>query len=165
MSKISTRQLSFIIAVLFSVVKFYVLPAHVSGFYNEAGYLPLLVNFIIDFLLLLICLYIVKNQPNSSVYETSTKLFGKTFTKIVFIIYAVYFLIKAFIPILEQKNTISLTFYESQPTLLIFMHYFIVGFYIILKGVNAFISFYSSGRVRIATSYNSTCKKSFFRNS
>ena len=138
MSKISSRQLSFIIAVLFSVVKFYVLPAHVSAFSHEAGYLALLVSFSIDFLLLLICLYIVKNQPSSSVYETSVKLFGKTFTKIVFIIYAVYFLIKAFIPILEQKNTISLTFYESQPTLLIFMPYFIVGFYIILKGVNAF---------------------------
>ncbi len=138
MNKISVRQLSFIIAVIFSVVKFYVLPAHVSAFSSEAGWLALALNFIIDFLLLLICLYIVKNQPYDSVYQTSSKLFGKTFTKIVFFIYAFYFLLKAFIPILEQKNTISLTFYESQPTLLIFMPYFVVGFYIILKGANAF---------------------------
>ena len=134
MSKISVRQLSFIIAVTFSVVKFYVLPAHVSSFSGEAGWTALLVNFIIDLLLLLLCLYVVKNQPYSSVYQTSVELFGKPFTKVVFVIYAVYFLLKAFIPILEQKNTISLTFYESQPTLLIFMPFFILAFYIIKKG-------------------------------
>ncbi len=138
MSKINVRQLSIIIAVIFSVVKFFVLPAHVSGFSHEAGWMALFVNFSLDFLLLLICLYVVKNQPHASVYETSVKFFGKTFTKVVFVLYAVYFLLKAFIPILEQKNTISLTFYESQPTLLIFMPFFIVAFYIIIKGVNAF---------------------------
>ena len=138
MTKISIRQLSIIIAVIFSVTKFYVLPAHVSSFSNEAGWSALFINFIVDLLLLLLCLFVINNQPDSSVYDTSVRLFGKTFTKIVFFIYAVYFLLKSFIPILEQKNTISLTFYESQPTLLIFMPYFVVGFYVILKGVNAF---------------------------
>ena len=138
MSKISVKQLSIIIAVTFSVVKFYVLPAHLSSYSHEAGYLSLIVSFSIDFLLLLLCIYIVKNQPFNSVYDTSCEIFGKTLTKIVFILYCAYFLLKAFIPILEQKNTISLTFYESQPTLLIFMPYFIVAFYLIIKGVNAF---------------------------
>ncbi len=138
MSKISARQLSFIVAVIFSVVKFYVLPAHVSAFSNEAGWQSLLVNYLIDFLLLLLCLYVIKNKTQKNVYETSVELFGKPFTKLIYIIYAIYFLLKAFIPILEQKNTISLTFYESQPTLLIFMPFFIVAFYILLKGVNAF---------------------------
>ena len=138
MSKISSRQLAFIIAIIFSVTKFYVLPAHVSSFSREAGWSALFVNFVIDLALLLICLFVVKNQPDCSVYDTSVRLFGKAFTKVIYFIYAIYFLLKAFIPILEQKNTISLTFYESQPTLLIFMPYFIVGFYVILKGVNAF---------------------------
>ena len=138
MSKISSRQLAFIIAIIFSVTKFYVLPAHVSSFSREAGWSALFVNFVIDLALLLLCLFVVKNQPDRSVYDTSVRLFGKAFTKVIYFIYAIYFLLKAFIPILEQKNTISLTFYESQPTLLIFMPYFIVGFYVILKGVNAF---------------------------
>lgn len=138
MTKISSRQLAFIIAVVFSVVKFYVLPAHVSSFSHEAGWQSLFINFIIDFLLLLLCLYVIKNKTQKNVYQTSIELFGKPFTKVVYIIYALYFLLKAFIPILEQKNTISLTFYESQPTLLIFMPFFLVAFYILLKGVNAF---------------------------
>ena len=108
MSKISSRQLAFIVAVIFSVTKFYVLPAHVSSFAREGGWSALFVNFIIDLLLLMLCLYVIKNQPDNSVYDTSVRLFGKAFTKVIYFIYAVYFLLKAFIPILEQKNTISL---------------------------------------------------------
>ena len=134
---ISIRQLCFIIITLFSISKFYVLPALVSGVSRESGFIAVALNFLIDFILLAICLYIVKKSENS-LYDTSVSLFGKTLTDITFILYAVYFFSKAFIPLVEQKNTISLTFYESQPTLLIFMPFFIVGFYIVKKGINAF---------------------------
>ena len=138
MNKINTRQLAIIIAVLFSTAKFYVLPAHVSSYASEACVTAVFFNFLIDFALLMLCLYVIKNQPKNSVYDTSVQLFGKPFTKGIYVVYAIYFLLKAFIPILEQKNTISLTFYESQPTLLIFMPFFIVAFYLIFKGVTAF---------------------------
>lgn len=137
-NKINVRQLCFVIVTIFSITKFYTLPAIVSGASGEAGCQALLLNFIIDFLLLLTCVYIIKNQPKKCLYDTSCWYFGKPLTKLAFFVYAVYFIIKAFIPILEQKNTISLTFYESQPTLLIFMPYFIVAFYLVVKGVNAF---------------------------
>ena len=135
--RLNTRQLCFIIITLFSVSKFYVLPAYVSGISKEAGYLSVGLNFFIDFLLLLACVFIVKNK-NGSLYETSISIFKKPLTDITFLLFAVYFLAKAFVPLLEQKNTISLTFYESQPTLLIFMPFFIVAFYIVKQGVNAF---------------------------
>ena len=137
-SKINVRQLCFIIAIIFSVTKFYVLPATAASASGEACYLSVLLNFVIDFLLLLVCIYIIKNQPMQDVYDSSIKIFGKPLTKTVYLLYGAYFLMKAFIPILEQKNTISLTFYESQPTLLIFMPFFIVSFYLITKGVTAF---------------------------
>ncbi len=134
---ISIRQLCFIIIALFSISKFYVLPALVSGVSGEAGFTAVAFNFLIDLILLLVCLFVTKNS-NEPLYETSISIFGKTLTDITFILYAIYFFIKAFIPLIEQKNTISLTFYESQPTLLIFMPFFIVGFYIVKKGINAF---------------------------
>ena len=137
-NRINSTQTFFMIIIIFSITKFYALPATLSGISNEASYQALALNFIIDFLLLLSCVYIVKFQPKKCLYDSSISLFGKGLTNFIFIVYAIYFLIKAFIPILEQKNTISLTFYESQPTLLIFMPYFIVAFYIIVKGVNAF---------------------------
>jgi len=135
--KISVRQLCFIIIALFSVSKFYVLPARVSGVSHEGGYLSVAINFLLDFLLLLICVYAVKLKEKP-LYQTSIETFGTPLTKITYFLYAIYFIAKAFIPLLEQKNTISLTFYESQPTLLIFMPFFILAFYIMAKGVNAF---------------------------
>lgn len=135
--KISVRQVCFIIITLFSVSKFYVLPARVSGVSGEAGYLSVALNFLLDFILLLICVYAVKLKEKS-LYNTSIENFGVTLTKTTYFLYAIYFILKAFIPLLEQKNTISLTFYESQPTLLIFMPFFVLAFYITAKGVNAF---------------------------
>ncbi len=135
--KISIRQLCFIIVALFSVGKFYVLPARVSGISGEGGWMSVAVNFLLDFLLLTCCVFIItlKQKP---LYETSIESFGVPLTKITYFLYAFYFILKAFIPILEQKNTISLTFYESQPTLLIFMPFFVLAFYITAKGINAF---------------------------
>ncbi|MBQ3235000.1 MAG: GerAB/ArcD/ProY family transporter [Clostridia bacterium] len=135
--RLSVRQLCFIIITLFSVSKFYVLPAFVSGLSKEAGWMATSVNFALDYLILFACLIAVKNT-DKTLYESSTEIFGKPLTNLTFILYAVYFIIKAFVPLLEQKNTISLTFYDSQPTLLIFMPFFIVAFYIAKKGVNAF---------------------------
>lgn len=135
--KVSVRQLCFIIVTLFSVSKFYVLPAFVSSVSKEAGYLATALNFAIDFLLLLTCVYIIKNT-DKPLYQTSVERFGKPLTNLTFLAYAIYFIAKAFVPLMEQKNTISLTFYDSQPTLLIFMPFFIVAFYVARKGVNPF---------------------------
>ena len=135
--RLNVRQLCFIIITLFSVSKFYVLPAFVSGVSHEAGWMAISVNFIIDFLLLALCVFTVKNMEKP-LYDTSVSIFGKSLTNLTFILYAVYFIAKAFVPLMEQKNTISLTFYDSQPTFLIFMPFFIVSFYIAKKGVNAF---------------------------
>ncbi len=135
--KISVRQLCFIIITLFSVSKFYVLPATVSGVSHEAGFISVAINFFMDFLLLLACVFVIKLKEKP-LYETSIEIFGAPLTKFVYVLYAVYFISKTFIPLLEQKNTISLTFYESQPTLLIFMPFFVLAFFITAKGVNAF---------------------------
>lgn len=137
-NKINVRQLCFIIAITFSVTKFYVMPATVARISNEASWLAVLTSFLLDFLLLLVCVSIIKTQPETDVYQSSVKIFGAPLTKMVYFLYGIYFLFKAFIPVLEQKNTTSLTFYESQPTLLIFMPFFIVCFYIITKGITAF---------------------------
>lgn len=137
LKKISVRQLCFIIIPLFSVCKFYVLPALVSGVSLEGGWTAVLLSFIFDFIILLASVFTIKNLEKP-LYNSSVEIFGKTLTNITFILYAVYFFLKAFIPLVEQKNTISLTFYESQPTLLIFMPFFIVAFYIVKRGVTAF---------------------------
>ncbi|MBR6736928.1 MAG: GerAB/ArcD/ProY family transporter [Clostridia bacterium] len=136
--KISLKQLCFIIFVTFSVSKFYIMPAVVAGASAESSPLAVLLNFIIDFLLLIIVITIIKRSKSKGFYELLCTLFGKVGATIIYFIYGLYFFSKALIPILEQKNSINLTFYESQPTLLTFMPFYLVAFYIILKGFTSF---------------------------
>ena len=122
---------------MFSISKFYIMPAVVSSVSNESAPLSVLLSFLVDFLLLLVVIFICKNCK-CGFYEFLEENFGKVVAKIVYSLYAIHFFSKAFIPILEQKSSINLTFYESQPTLLTFMPFYLVAFYVIFKGVTAF---------------------------
>ena len=135
---VTSRQLAVITAVGFTITKLHILPAMLSRYSNEALWLSALINIVLDFLLLLAVLKITSNAKNENIMEFLENRFGKNVSKIICFIYVLFFLLKAFIPIYEQKNSIELTFYETQPTFLTFMPFFVVAFYIVLKGVRPY---------------------------
>ena len=137
MNNITTKHLSIIIIIGFTLGKLFVLPALLAGLVNESFWISTLINLLFDLLLLFIVCYFFKNTDRTF-FELLTDAFGKKASKILSLLYAVFFISKAFIPILEQKNTIELTFYETQPTLFTFMPFFIVAFYIAIKGLKPF---------------------------
>lgn len=135
---VTSRQLAVITAVGFTITKLHILPASLAHFSNEALWLSALINILIDFLLLLLVLKLTREAKNENVILFLENKFGKTFAKTLCFLYAVFFMVKAFIPIYEQKNSIELTFYETQPTFLTFMPFFLVAFYVIYKGVRPY---------------------------
>lgn len=137
-NSISENQLSVIVATGFTLTKIYVMPANLSHFAGSSLWISALINFIIDYILLLVFLKFIKQSGNRTLFEINSQLFSKKTAKVLALAFAVFFIIKAFVPIVEQKNSIELTFYETQPTLLTFMPFFIVAFYIMLKGYRAF---------------------------
>ena len=137
MNNITTKNLSIIIIVGFTLGKLFVLPALLAGLVNESLWISTLINMLIDFLLLFIVCYLLKNTDKT--FPELLKIsFGNKASKIISFFYVLFFISKSFIPILEQKNTIELTFYETQPTLFTFMPFFIVAFYITIKGLKPF---------------------------
>lgn len=137
-NSISENQLSIIVATGFTLTKIYVMPANLSYFAGSSLWISALINFIIDYILLLVFLRFIRQSGNKTLFEINTELFSKKMAKFIALIFAVFFILKAFVPIVEQKNSIELTFYETQPTLLTFMPFFVVAFYIMLKGYRAF---------------------------
>lgn len=135
---ISERQLFIITATGFTLNKIYVMPAYLSGIAHQNLWASALLNLIIDYFLLVISLKIITSTNNKPLFLSSQNTFPKSFTKVIFLIYAIFFMLKAFLPIFEQKNSIEFTFYETQPTLLTFMPFYVVAFYIITKGYRAF---------------------------
>ena len=137
-NSISQRQLFIITAIGFVLNKIYVMPAFLSEISNESLWVSALVNYILDFFLLLIVLNILNKTNSTNIFESISKVFSYRFSKFISIIFAIFFITKSFVPIFEQKNCIELTFYETQPTILTFMPFFIMAFYVIIKGYRAF---------------------------
>jgi hypothetical protein len=137
MNNITTKNLSLIIIIGFTLGKLFVLPALLAGYVNESLWISTLINMLVDLLLLFIVCYFLKNTDKT--FPELLKIsFGDKGGKIISFLYFLFFICKAFIPILEQKNTIEFTFYETQPTLFTFMPFFIVAFYITIKGLKPF---------------------------
>ena len=130
--KITTRQLSILIISGFFLTKIHVLPALLSGYVQENLYIPLILNFALDLLLLAIVLNLSKTNKDFLTLQQST--FGKAGGKIVSFLYFIFFMIKAYVPIFEQDSSIELTFYETQPMVVVFLPFFVVAFYLIIKG-------------------------------
>ena len=137
-NKISVKQLFIIVSTGFTLTKLYIMPAYLSNIAKESMWISATLNLLLDFLLLLIVLKTMENTDNHSLFDTDLKIFSPGITKTLCLLFAIFFIVKAFVPIVEQKNSIELTFYETQPTLLTFMPFFIVAFYIILKGFKPF---------------------------
>ncbi len=137
-NKISTRQLFIIVSTGFTLTKLYIMPAYLSGIAKESMWLSATLNLVLDFFLLTLVLKIIKKTNNHSLLDSDLELFSPKITKFLCLAFAIFFIVKAFVPIVEQKNSIELTFYETQPTLLTFMPFFIVAFYIIIKGFKPF---------------------------
>ncbi len=135
--KISNKQLNIIVGAGFTLTKIYVMPAFLANIANESLWISALISLTFDFLLLLIILKTIKNNNNLPLFDSkngSIPLINKAGC----LLYAIFFMVKGFMPIVEQKNSIELTFYETQPTLLTFMPFFAVAFYIIIKGFRPF---------------------------
>ena len=137
-NKISQKQLNIIIGAGFTLTKIYVMPAFLAKIAHESMWICALLNLILDFLLLLVVLKVIENTNNKTLFDTGNQIFSKSINKGITLLYAIFFIVKAFVPIVEQKNSIELTFYETQPTLLTFMPFFIIAFYIIIKGFTPF---------------------------
>lgn len=138
MSKLNSRQLCFIIITTATVSKLFFMPALLSGIAEEGLILSCLINYLIDFILLFIILKVYKNNENFCFFKMLESSYGKVVSKAIITLYALFFLFKVFIPMIEEKNSIELTFYETQPNVLTYIPIFAITFYVSLKGIKSF---------------------------
>lgn len=129
------RQICFVFLALMPVTKLVTFPSYLAE--NAGGQLGfcLLINFLADILLLLLILHIGKSFGDKTFYNVSEAALGKPVTKIAYSIYAVYFFLKALLPLLEQKNYIENTLYEIMPAGITFFPFFFVSVYSCVKGL------------------------------
>ena len=137
-NNVTALELGFMIFLITIAGKVHALPSMIAGYSNESLWVSALICFVLDFILLLIVIKILNGIKGRDFYEVLIEYFGKFLGKTICFLMILFMIAKIFIPIIEQKNSIELTFYETQPTLFTFIPVYIVIFYIALKGAWSF---------------------------
>lgn len=126
------RQICFFVLAFLPITKIFSLPSLIAGYSNEDMWISTLVNLLIDFLTL-IPIVIACKKSKTGFFESLEKIFGKLFSKVILFLYFIYFMLKAILPLNEQKDYIDYTLYTLRPTLAYFLPFFIVAFYLCFK--------------------------------
>ena len=133
--KVKLRQVCFSLIAFATVLKIIVLPSFVSGFAKENLWISILLNFILDGAMIFIVLKISDRFKGLTFYQILIENCGEIPTKIIMCLYALYFILKAYVPILEQKSFVEIALYETTHVVWIFAPIFLIICFFSYKGL------------------------------
>ncbi len=131
---LKTRQICLFFIAFLPVTKLFSLPSVIAGVANEDMWISSVINMLID-LITLSALIFTCSRAKTDFYGLLKLNFGKVVAKIILGFYFIAFIAKALIPLTEQKNFVDLTLYETLPNVLNFLPFFLISFYLCIKGV------------------------------
>ncbi len=134
-NNIKVRQIMMVFIALMPVTKVLMLPPILAGFSSNQLYMSLLVNFVCDILVLFFILKLNDLFPDKTFFAILEENLGSVFAKIIFFIFGLFFLMKTFIPIIEQKYFVDNTLYEVFPNFISFFPILLVTTYASVKGL------------------------------
>ena len=132
---LNIRQICLIFVAFCLVGKILIMPAITAKTAHESFWISALLNFALDGVVLFAVLKLGEKFEGKSFFNILEITVGKTASKILLGLYALFFFLKAYIPIIEQKNYIEISLYETVPTLIIFISFFMVSAFISYKGL------------------------------
>lgn len=135
-NKIAVRQLCIMLILYIPISKLLILPSLLSDYCGENLYLAAIFNFLLDAFAIFIILKLSERFDGDDFYTILTKTFGVAVAKIICFLFMLFFMFKALIPIMEQKNSVEFTLYDTQPEIIIYLPFFAVSAYICIKGLN-----------------------------
>ncbi len=134
-NKMKLRQICLFIITFSLVTKIIILPSVLAGYSKESLWISALINFIIDGGMLFFILKMGDKFKGLTFFQILKENLGETATKIVLFLYFVYFLLKAYSPIMEQKSFIEIALYETTHVVWIFIPIFLISTFFSYKGL------------------------------
>ena len=125
--ELKTRQICFFFIAFLPVLKLFSLPSVLASACAEDMWISTLISLILDLLTVSAVLFACK-KTNTDFYGLLEKSLGKVGSKIVLGFYTAVFLLKAVLPIYQQKSFVDISLYETFPSILNFMPFFIASF-------------------------------------
>ncbi len=132
MHELKTRQVCFFLIAFLPITKFFSLPSIVAKSAGQDMWISVLISLLLDFLTLLPIVFACKTS-NKSLFEILETTFSKAGAKAIAILYIIYFIAKAVLPLNEQKDYVDFTLYTLKPSIVYFLPIFVLGLYMCFK--------------------------------
>lgn len=126
--KINVRQISFIMLAYTAVSKFLTYPTLLSYFCGRDLLFPALINFLIEGIVLWGVTFLC-SRTDKTFFGLLQGTIGNIGAKIVYGLFAAYFLLATLLPVLEQEMYVQAIFYDTIPALFVFLPFFIFSVY------------------------------------
>ncbi len=130
--QLKTRQICLFFVSFLPITKLFAMPSIMASIAGRNLWISGLINVLLDFITLSF-LIVVAKKNNKTFFELLTSAFGEKATKIISILYVLYFLFKSAFPIMEQKDYINATLYFAKPSSFYFLPFFAVAFFLCSK--------------------------------
>ncbi len=132
MNQLKTRQVCFFLIAFLPITKFFSLPSLIAKSAGHDMWLSVLISLLLDFITLL-PIVIACKTARKNLFEILEETFSKTGAKAIAVLYVIYFIAKAILPLNEQKDYVDFTLYTLKPSILYFLPIFLLGFYMCFK--------------------------------
>lgn len=133
MSKISVRQICFIMLIYTAVSKFIIYPTQLSYTTGRDLLFSALINFVLQGVIIWAVSFLC-SRTDKTFFELVEGTLGNVTARIVYGFFALFFMVCAVVPLFEQKVYIHDIFYDMLPSLLVFMPIFFFTVYVSAKG-------------------------------
>lgn len=134
-NKITLRQVCLSFITFSIAIKLILLPSLTAKFAEQSLWISALVNFTIDGLMLFFILRLSDKFKNLSFFQILNQNLGDIPTKIIMFLYCIYFILKSYVPIMEQKSFIEISLYETTHVVFIFLPIFFISCFFSYKGI------------------------------
>ena len=132
---INGRQIAFFAAFVLPMLKITEVPSLLASFAQGDLLLPALLHFILQTGLLCALLYCASRSEKTLAQRLKEKL-GK-WRVVFYLLYAVYFLFAAVLPLLDLEKFVYAAFYDTAPTLFSFAFFFLFSAFLCVKGIKS----------------------------
>ena len=132
-SPVVSRQIAFFAAFILPIYKLVEMPSVLSRFAEGDLLLPAILQYVLQAALLIALLYAASVSEKPLLIRLQ-ETFGK-WTVVFYLVYAVFFLFTAALPLLDAEKLVYAVFYDTAPTLFSFAAFFLFSAFVCVKGL------------------------------
>lgn len=132
--QLCTRQVCFIMSAYMAAGKLLMMPAILSYYCGGDLWFAALVVYALQIAVVWAVAYAC-SKTDKTVFALIESTFGKVVSKIFCWLFAAFFVLAAILPMLEQKLFVQSIFYDTIPSLITFLPFFVFSIYAGAKGI------------------------------